>query len=201
MRILLFSFLLLFSFSTLADSPITSIDIHEAYSDHEMVKIAGNSEGVITKEIIKFLYKKRKPIDVKMAIINKLSWESGGKNNSKKFWEYLKSKRKYKNTDDFLKNGRAHELLCMAYLKAMDDYFNVDEAIEIAQIAKEKNNDSFTYHMIHAIIVAQKKMNYNRCEVYSIPNEVRENSNLDVDMNEASIALIFDYVGLYEKYC
>jgi hypothetical protein len=97
-------------------------------------------------------------------------------------------------------NGMAPDYQ-MASENFLDDYFNVDEAIEIAQIAKEKNNDSFTYHMIHAIIVAQKKMNYNRCEVYSIPNEVRENSNLDVDMNEASIALIFDYVGLYEKYC
>lgn len=202
MRKIHFSILLLFlPFISLADSPITSIDLHKAYSDHKMVKAAGESDGVITENIMRYLCKKRKPIAVKMAIINKLSWKLEGKTNAELFWKYLKSKEKYKDTDDFYENGKPYELLCVAYLKAMDDYNNIDEAIKIAEIAKNMNEDSFTYNMIGAIIVAQKKMDTDWCSIYSLPNSVRTNNSLEKDMNEEAVSLIFEYVGLYKKYC
>ena len=84
---------------------------------------------------------------------------------------------------------------------AMDNYFNVDEAINYANIAILKNPKSYTFNIITALIKAQKISRGNWCEIYTYSNNVRQNKTLVNDMKTTAISIIFNYMDLYKKYC
>lgn len=202
-QICLSAFMLLFIFhqNLFADSPLTSTAISEAYKNEKIVQQAAAAEGVLNTKLMKYLSKRRKPIALKIALINELGWKLGGKNNAALFWAYLQKKYKYKDMEDFLKRADGNTLICMAYLKALDDYQEVSEAIKIAQKAKSKNKDSYTINIICALIEAQKAQDSDWCKCYTLTNEVRKNKALTRDMNEEAIKIIFEYMDLYKEYC
>ena len=185
----------------LADSPLTSTDISKAYQKEQIVQLAAATKGRLTPMLMDYLYEKKNPIEVKIAVINQLGWDTNGKNNSEIFFQYLSGKSGYKSTDDLLSNASADILICMAYLKALDNYFEVDEAIEWAITAKIKNKKSYTIQMIAALIEAQKAMDSDWCKVYQLANDVRINKALKKDMKDEAITLIFEYMELYKDEC
>ena len=75
------------------DSPLTSTNFSQAYQDSRIIKLASKEEGKLTKKLMKYLTKKNKPIELKLAIINELGWSFDGKNNAEIFHAYLKEKR------------------------------------------------------------------------------------------------------------
>ncbi len=197
--LLLTSFL--FSHNLLANSPITSTDISEAYKDVEIVQLASQSKGKLTTDLMSYLEDENNPIDVKMAVINALSWKFDVKDKAKTFFDYLNKKYNYKNEQNFLNKASADLLICMAYLKAMDDHFHLDEAVRYSQKAKELNPKSYTINIICGIIEAQRVFNSDWCSIYLIANNVRMNTTLKIDMREAAIDIIFSYMDLYKDEC
>ena len=89
-------------------------------------------------------------------------------------------------------------MICVAYFVALGDYFDVDNAILLANHAKTKSPQSYTVNIICALIEAQKAMDDDWCEVYNLVNRVRENETLTDDMNEEAKAAIFEYMDLYD---
>ena len=189
------------NFAVYADSPLTSTYFAAAYQTEDIIIKASQTDGVLKTELMKYLINKRKPIAIKMAIINELSWDFDGKSNATTFLNYLKKKKKCKSEQDLLENGNADILLCMAYLKAMDNYFNVDESIPFADAALEKEPNSYTFNIITALIKAQKAFDTDWCEVFKLTDNVRKNKQLDKDMNDDAITIIFEYMDLYEDSC
>ena len=187
----------------LADSPITSTPFHTAYSDHPIIIKAKNAGGVLNDELMDYLYKKKNPIDVKLALINTLSWDINGKSNYPKFLEYLgKKKKKYNSLEGIFKKGKSELLICLAYLKAMDNYFNLQEAVKIADKAIEKNKKgSYSIALVGAIIKAQEAFDYNWCRVFELTDQVRRNEDLTMDMKPAASSIIFEYMDLYKSSC
>jgi hypothetical protein len=179
-----------------ADSPLTSTDISNAYKDSRIVQLAATTDGVLNDELMNYLFDSKNPIELKIALINKLGWNFDGKSNSKVFYEYLK-----KNNLKDINEASADILICYAYLKALDNYFDVEEAIIFAQKAKLKNNKSYTINIICAVIEAQKAMDTDWCEVYKLTNNVRLNGTLIKDMKEEALNSIFEYTDGYREYC
>ena len=103
--------------------------------------------------------------------------------------------------DQFTKKASGELIICMAYLKALGNYFEVDDAVLLAQKAKKSNPKSYTVNIICALIEAQKAMDNDWCEVYELTNRVRENKALIDDMNEVAKNEIFNYMDLYAHYC
>ena len=188
---------LLFNQNLLAGSPLTSTNIHEAYKDSAIIQLALKTEGKLTVELMNYLSDAKKPVELKIALINALGWDFNGKNNSTQFYEYLKENQNLKNINE----TSADILICYAYLKALDNYFDVDDAIKFAQKAKSKNKNSYTINIICALIEAQKAMGSNWCEVYNLTNNIRVNDALQIDMKEDAIKIIFEYMNLYKDYC
>lgn len=188
---------LLISQNLFADSPLTSTDISKAYKDSEIIQLASKTEGKLTIVIMNYLSSNKNPIELKIALINELGWAFDGKNNSTLFYEYMKEKNNLKDINE----ASADILICFAYLKAMDNYFNVDDAIKYAQKAKSKNEKSYTINIICALIEAQKAMDSDWCEVYNLTNNIRINDALNKDMKEDAIKIIFDYMDLYKDSC
>ena len=65
-----------------ADSPLTSTDFSEAYLEEPIIAAASKTDGRITNELMDYLTDDNNPVDVKMAVINKLGWNIDGKTNS-----------------------------------------------------------------------------------------------------------------------
>ncbi len=184
-----------------ADSPLTSTNFAAAYADEPMVIAASKTDGYISNYVMDYLSSDKFPIDVKMAIINQFGWKLAGKNNSKAYAFYLKESRGYSDMPDFLKSGKADELLAMAYITALDDYFNVDEAIMFADEALKKRPESRTFHLIAGLIKAQKAMDSDWCEVFKITDGVRKNVELKNDMRPEAVKIIYDYMDIYGDDC
>jgi len=197
-------FLVIFSLihtKLLADSPLTSTDISHAYKTFKPVKTALKSNGKISSKTMRFLANNKNPIEKRIAVINALGWNINGQNNASVFFDFLKKEFQYNDIEDFLNKADAELIICMAYMKAMDNYFEVDEAIKYAKLAKEKNKESYTVNIICAIIESQKEMSGNWCKVYQLTNDVRNNSGLKSDMKAEAVKIIFDYMDLYKSSC
>lgn len=179
-----------------ADSPLTSTPFHEAYQKEKIVQLALNAAGVITPKLMKYLSHPKKPIALKLALINALGWDVDGQHNAGIFYAYLKDKKKL-NT---LENNNADLQICYAYLKAMDDYFDVEEALEYANRARSKSS-SYAVHLVASLIEAQQKMDSDWCGVYLASDQVRNNSELNLDFNPGASAIIYNYMERYADYC
>ena len=185
-----------------ADSPITSTDFHKAYMDIPMVVKAAQSDGILTKEMAAFLSSNNNPIDQKAAIINALSWDIEGKNNSSLYFEFLAQKYYGAKIDSFtLEPFTGDEVFCLGYLRAMDDYFNVLDALDIFDMAWAANDTSYTVSMIYAIVEAQDAMDYDWCEVWLLVEDVLLDDMLVMDMRKEAVTIILDYIQPYEKHC
>ena len=188
---------LLSSQSLFADSPLTSTNFSKAYKDSEIIQLASKTEGKLTIELMDYLSNNKNPIELKIALINELGWSFDGQNNSTIFYNYLKEKSKLEDINE----ADANILICYAYLKALDNYFDVEDAIIYAKKAKSKNEKSYTINIICALIEAQKAMDSDWCEVYNLTNNVRINNTLNQDMKKDSISIIFDYMDIYKYNC
>lgn len=193
--------LIAFNSSVWADSPLTSTDFYKAYSAHKIVIAAKKSDGILTDNLQNYLLDKKTPIAVKMAAINQLGWSIEGKNNSAIFLNFVLKKYNYSDKEEFLQKGRADDLLSIAYLKALDNYFDVKEAAGIAKIALKKNSKSRTFNLIHGLIKAQIAMDGNWCEVYQITNRIKNNSKLKNDLKPQAVRIIYEYMDGYKSEC
>ncbi|TET21491.1 MAG: hypothetical protein E3J78_03955 [Candidatus Cloacimonadota bacterium] len=185
-----------------ADSPITSTYFASEYNDITMVRKAEDSDGILTKEFAKFLSSDKNPVDVKAAVINALSWDINGKSNATFYFEYLQQKYYGDKIDNLsFEQLNADEIFCLGYLTAMDDYFDVMDALDMLDVAWSKNDRSFTVSMIYAIVEAQDAMDYDWCEVWFLTEDVLLDESLIMDMRKEAVTAIVDYMRLYEEYC
>jgi len=195
MRMLLFVlFVSGFMSVAVADSPLTSTYFCTAYSGSPEVTQAMNSNGVLTPELMNVLNSKKHSIAVKVAIINAIGWNFDGQNNYTLYKDFLGKK---------MGKGqlKADNLLCLAYLKAMDNYFDCTEALKLADQALALNPQSYTFNIIHALIKAQVMFDSSWCDLWKSTNAVRTNTSLNKDMNAEAIRIIFEYMDLYKEEC
>ena len=185
-----------------ADSPITSTHFGEAYMDEPIVVVVDYADGVLNSRLLEYLASEYNPVDVKMAIINRLGWKIKGRDNAKTFLDYMIEKGGYSSEKKFFKKGRADELISYAYLKAMDDYFNVDEALRYAdQAVKKDKAGSRTIRLIAGLIKAQKAMDSSFCDVFRITDAIRKNERLMNDMRTKAVNKIYEYMDIYGDSC
>ncbi len=194
-------FTFVFVFTTLkAQTPITNTTFYHSYLEFAMVKKAAES-GVMTNEIANFLIRRKVALDLKAAIINALSFEILGKNNTDRFVKFLLEVHKADNLSDIEDNLNADVLMCIAYLLVMDDYFSPERAIPYIEKAKRLKPDDYTINMIHALIVAQKEFHLNKCRAWQVVYEVDSNPKLkDVMFKESRDAIMGFMVG-YRSAC
>ena len=141
MKRLLSAITLLLAFTAAwADSPLTSTYFADAYADHPMVQMASEEmQGDIPTTLLNFLADKNAPVDVRLAIINKLSWNFDGTPAGTQLCEYLMGRYKVKNEKKLVKKLDAKTLAVYAYAKAMSNYFDVTAASEMGHLAVKKN--------------------------------------------------------------
>lgn len=180
-----------------ADSPITSTEFWQAYQDDAMVSRAARTR-LLDKKMIAWLGKKSVSADRKVALINALSW---GNNATQNYHAYRNALvKKYKGAG--LESAcNAHELLCLGYLKAFENYFEPALAIALLERAVAKQPESLSFQMILALAKAQQAMDSDWCQVWRVCETVKNNSSLSQDLRPAAMDMIFEYIELYKPEC
>ena len=186
-----------------ADSPITSTNFYVGYKSNDVIRVA-KKEGTISSKMCAMLSNPDTSIDFKVALINALSWDIDGKDNYDIYWEYLISK--YGKSNLMVTDLVGDEVLCLAYLKVMDNYNVTKDAMRLASYAVRKKKNSYTYQMIYSLIRAQDTFNRSSsseswCRVYQVVAAVEQDENLTRDMNQIAIDEIFKYIDLYKDSC
>lgn len=191
-----------------ADSPITSTNFYQAYLDIQIVKEAFTSKGVMSNAMFDYIDDDSNPLDVKLAIINAIGWEHKGVKNNKIFFMYVMKKKNYQSEftkNDYITfkwNATSDELICYAYMKAMDNYFDVLEAFDIAGEALSKSPDSFAVNMIYNLIKAQGISAFNEyCSSSKMFLSLKDNPKLKLDMRKESLSYVFEYMTSISKNC
>lgn len=181
--------------SARADSPLTSTYFADVYVEYGIVQDAMLGEK-LTDEILAYLIDDNNLIDVKAALINALGWSDSGEDYPI-LYEALQKKYGHANTADY----SAADLMCLAYMKAMDDYFDVEEASGLIILAEEKMPSSLTDAMIGALIRGQVAFDQDWCSVWRIISESLATKREYNDMKTAAVQAIVDYMILYKPYC
>ncbi|MGB2273995.1 MAG: hypothetical protein ACPH2K_06425 [Flavicella sp.] len=184
-----------------ADSPLTSIDFTNAYSDEPIVQEALLADGLLTTSVLQYITDDAKPIGIKLACIRALGFEVNGKDNYSILVDYLRKKNNYPIGNAMLYQLSADTLICMGYVKALDNYFEVSEALSIARLAKSKAATSYAIHLLTAMIEAQQLKRPYWCLVYRLAETVRNYPGLKMDLRPEAIDAAFAYMNLYKKYC
>ena len=193
--------LFFFANYSFADSPLTSTPFYKGYMDLEIIKNATKSKGTISKEQLEYLTDSKNPIAVKLALINCLGWNFKGQSNASKYIKYVYRFNPKINNQNFIHKATPEELICYAYLKAMDNYFNIQFASKFASQAKLKAPTSFSIQLIGTLIQVQGTNQKNWCSVYTKINQVRTNKKLKLDLRPKSVNTIYGYIDSYKEYC
>ena len=181
-----------------ADSPITSTDFYVVYQDNKLVSRARETR-LLDSEMLRFISNRYEPVDVKAAMINALSWDNSGDENTRRLHDYLTGQ--YGGEENWPGRLSGAEWLCMGYMRAMDDYHNPSPALYYLEKAREALPDSYTAHIIYAIVDAQAIMDQDWCEVWRKAEAVENNANLTRDMEAEAREIIIDYLKIYGDYC
>ena len=190
-----------------ADSPITESYFYKAYLDVPMVQDALNSKGIISNEMMEYIDNDANPLDIKLAIINAIGWDNKGMKIGKMFYTFVMSKKKYTyelsgEYTTFKWYATRDELICYSYMRALDNYFDVVEAFDVAGVALRKSPDSFAVNMIYNLIKAQGLSSYDEyCYASKIFNSMKNNSTLKMDMRKESMIYIFEYMTTIGENC
>lgn len=200
-----FSMLLLtlIASTALADSPLTSTDIAQAYANEPLVQEGMACKGTITPALCVKLNDEDVPIAVKVAAINAVSWVYGEyAGNAEQFLSANAGTNGFDSLEELLERGTADQLICYAYLRALDDYDDVAEALVVAEKAVDRAPGSLAIAMIHGLIKAQQAFETDWCLVYNSTNQVRQQrSRYNYDFSAAAMANIFEYMDLYADDC
>lgn len=190
---------------TWADSPLTSSDFAESYKDQSMVqmalKLSDDSDTDIPVSMLNYLADKKSPVDVRLAVINAIGWNFDGKTSGQQLYEYLSTRYKAKTVDKLAKKLDAGTLAVYAYALAMSNYFEVQEAQDLAHKAVKKNKTkSFSVAFIASLIDAQVHLDGDWGMVYKVVNDVLHDGSLHLDMRQEAIDSVMEYIGLYKDY-
>ncbi len=183
-----------------ADSPLTSTYFAANYPEYPIIEKAV-FDRAFNDDVAAFLLDSKKPIDAKAALINAIGWNYDGTHNADIFKGHLAKKHGTTTAGLQLSSLNADELLCLGYMMAMDNYFVVDDAMNILQMAKDKKPSSFTISIILAMVQAQKTMETDFCKVWTLTTDVLNDKTLKRDMKRISIQNIVDYTILYKTDC
>lgn len=184
-----------------ADSPLTSTHFADTYADEQMVQLAAASEGELSPALMNFLADADAPVDVRLAVVNKLGWNFDGKTTIDDFNAYLKQRYNAKDEDELARRLNAKTLAVYAYIRAMANYFNVNQASQLAHMALDKNSDSsFSVAFIASLIDAQIYLDSDWAMVYKVVADVLADDTLNRDMRPAAIDAVMEYINLYKDY-
>ena len=212
-NLILVIFTVVLSNISLADSPLTSTPFWMAYEEVKEVKYA--KENGLDKKVLKRLTGKKLTCDIKLAMINCFGWGSG---YTKKFEDYLIENRKGLTRDVFkyLKSDgesmpeeneqtklmTTDDLVCWAYLRAMDNYETPHYSIKGSFLGYWRDTKNMSAGVVWCLIVSQIALMNDWCKIYESAQEFIVNADYETNLLlDEAVTIIMEYMNLYEQDC
>lgn len=184
-----------------ADSPLTSTEFYKAYQDIPAVQEAIKAQGRLTPTLLKYLADTSQPLEYKLAVINALGWEKCSKQDAQVFRDYVLEQKLGNEYGQIMmhrldavekfRSGRADDLICYAYMSAMENYSNPSQCYSYADIAINRKPNSVCTEIIAALIRAQVLNEINMdCDGYKGLQKLRNSNSITQDMRIGAFELI-----------
>lgn len=196
---LMFFFLLISSYC-FADSPLTSVTFWQVYKNDPIVNKAAQSKNRLNKELSAYLVQEN-PLCIKLAVINALGWKRKGQHNSDFFLKYILKKFNLKKIDELNNAKKSDILVCFAYMKAMDNYFDVSEAYKMIKYLKERYEFDPFYGFAYSLIATQNILNNDLgfCNIY---NEAKNFQPGNQNLKHQEVwNIYYSYFESYKSLC
>jgi hypothetical protein len=162
------------------------------------LEMSGEIDPNIPISMLDFLADKTAPIDVRLAIINGLSWNINNTTTGRKLYEHLIKSYKVQSSEELIEKLDAGTLVVYAYSMALSNYNDVTEAMKLANHAVAKNNgNSFSVRFIDSLIEAQLWLSMDWSMIYKKVKKVLDDSSLQRDMRQEAIDSVMRYINLY----
>lgn len=201
------------SFMGKADSPLTSTPFWQAYEDVKQVQYA--KENGLDKKVLKWLTSDGMTCDIKLAIINSFGWSSG---YTEKFENHLLDSRKGLKREVFVylkdlkdempqetaqtKLMKTDDLVCWAYLRAMDNYDTPQYSMNGSFLAYWRDQKNMSAGVVWALLVGQQAMMSDWCSIYQAAQQFIVEAEYDTNIfREDAVNIMMEYLNLYEQDC
>lgn len=205
MKKLVFAVLCLFATATMwADSPLTSTRFWQIYN-FSCDKITFPLYQSFDKygwspEVMDELTSPENNIEQRLCLVNLVGWNINGQSHYDNLVTYYMARNNLTNHKAAFREMDADMLTVFAYVKALDNYFDVTDAKRLSREAVARAPQSRAAAMIDALISAQIAMDSDWAEVYEVCQRVVENKSLNSDFCDAAVYAIMEYIGLYKEY-
>ena len=200
-------------FPTFAESPLTSAIWWPHYKNNPII-VEANSVGCSYK-VMALICDDSKPLDLRLAAVNALGSDVNGQgqdNYSLCLSYYFNQIRIKFNIPmgDTIADTCIHytpETRCVfAYIKAMDNIYDVDYALEMATYAQQVQSHNKSIAMIRALIAAHKLFFMGTdteywCSIYRTVASVAYDNSFTSGISQYVDDGIMDYIKLYSEYC
>jgi len=195
-------------FSAFADSPLTETIWWPHYKNNPIIVEA--SRVGCSYNVMSLICDDSKPLDLRLAAVNALGWNSNGQNNYGLCMNYYFNQIRVRfdiPMEDTIADAYIQytpETYCVfAYLKAMDNYFDVDYALEIATYAQQLQPNNKNIAMIRALIAAQKMIESESdwCSLYRTVASVAFDNSFTSGISQYMYDEIMKYIIGYSEYC
>lgn len=179
----------------LADSPLTSTQFHQAYADEPIVKTA-LEEGLIGA--LEMFADNQISVGAKLAAVNAMGWNFDGMAHSDTFFAYLSEMYGWKNVNQMVAKADVDIVITYAYMKAMDNYFDVKKAFKIADKAFKRDPRSRAIRVIRNLIYAQIQLDKDWSNIYYPVYAATIDPGMRDDFRQEACDGIMEYIGLYK---
>lgn len=206
-------FLIFFCKFCYADSPLTSTEFYNAYTDIPLVQKALKNPGTISKEAMDYLYDDNKPLDIKLAIINAIGWNFDRHYAYFDYMDYCKQKfqksqygfpSNYRvSQNDVYKYSSSEQKAVLLYMTAMADYFDTEFIGRILRnyFPSEELLNTQSFNLSISLALAQILLDKGEwCDVYNVVNNMFVNAEIK-DVRPKAVSIIMDYINVYKEYC
>ncbi len=187
----------------LADSPLTSTHFWKIYSVDEGANYFPPyrlvDEFDWSDEVKAYLCSEDVPLEQRLCVVNYLGWDFNGQSHWRSLENYYIQHNERVNPEDVYAGMSGELMIVFAYVKAMDDYFDVKLANSMASVAARRSPKSRAVAMIAALIGAQEAMDSEWKEVYRLCHEVEIDTSLNNDFCDAAVWAIMSYINLYAE--
>ncbi|MBP5420255.1 MAG: hypothetical protein J6Y72_10645 [Bacteroidales bacterium] len=181
---------------------LTSTSFAIGYEDLVSKYVAEGLPIKSAENVFQYLENKENAIGGRLAVICAWGWSPyfTSQHRADEFFTYLRKNKRYKSLESFAQKAPWDQVLCMAYLMALDNIDDMSKPIMLADNAAQRASNSYAAQFVRAMLHAHNSLKTNWGDVYTIMNEVRNLSGVNEDITKAVRDNVFAYSDGYKPY-
>ncbi|MBR1807912.1 MAG: hypothetical protein IJ776_00790 [Paludibacteraceae bacterium] len=151
-------------------------------------------------EVMAVLCSPSVPVEQRLCLVNYIGWDFDGQKHYADLVSYYVRKNGIESKQKVYDGMYGEQMIVFAYVKAMDNYFDVARAERIGREAVKRSPKSRAVNVIAALIKAQQLLDSDWAGVYKVCNNVVTDKSLNRDFSDEAVQAIMEYIGLYSEY-